>query len=1061
MIETVLGIDLNGVYDSWACAKTSESPLCRCGRGMAPSVVIAPRSRGEKPLAGKSAIESITGKGWSWPDDAGGPDENGFSRRIPIFKLLELINEGKREIEYAKESFFSVSELIAGHLSSLNVRKATSSVIAIPDHADESFQQRIVDARYDAGFDELRLIWRPVATLLNWGARLSEDHLREKHGSNALVVYLGPFGFEASIMKLEVEDSKLGSLLTPVRSSAGKGSMNKHFNINSLAENLSGHWSSLANDDKLAWQMLWGTPFIWRKLLGLKSFMTVFQKSDGQFIELLAPEIQIQHSLFEKILDGLANLLDEFDPTLLARVKHVITSGHFFHLCSEKGLNLGDYIRIMIQARVRVKASFHNVVDSNYTGEDPVAIGAAIYAWRLANGLPTYYDFLPQLEINALSDGKPDFIPLIPKQAKIRGGESYRHDVTQPFSIPAESPHLEFFIHKEGDQVRKTVTKLKEPPKRETPVRLVVKQTPGQGHANVEIHADKPGIFGPRTLTLDWDSLEPTYKDKTDILKKLVAEARFSYPDHAPVFTHESLWSNWSTLEAFEEYLDIQIDNPSIPRAYWNITDKLYKALAYKRRDSYLIPESDGNAVFSLVDSDGRTPNATVSFGGFFRRFKFPGSDQELVNRMLEKVSEEFCLLKDYRYQIKNHPQKLQRLFLIATWCYSACPSNVVEYLLDQLEGNPTKSGVQVEAASRSVFHDAHIKRFFNAAEKHCDASVLNQKWAKAITQVFQFREHSPKLLSETQALKFTLMALGIIVGETEQNNFQKKFLWGVLLLMLLFRYRIKNEDFLKWDRPQYESIHRIIKHILSQIINKVGRVNERRQNQLKETISMLDYKGTNQLIAREVASEIAGSESEPDTKKTEKLAPTESIKPKDYDGNISQALGELEQIIGHQSYRIKASAKPIPELISKSPKYEREPKTFKYPDSKHELPKQGESTIKNLFGYKKNSDWTSSETLPWAIPSATFMEIPLLKMIYQNAPEKDLRRAPLEIGKLFNIPETAFKSSDWRLYNQLNRNIKDAADSLLKEKQIELTIDSRWTITDLGLARLRKAGAI
>lgn len=1059
MNETVLGIDLNGLYDSWASVKTIESPVYRYGSGVTPSVVVAPQSRGEKPLAGRSALQSITGKGWLWPEDACGPDENGFSRRIPVLELFKLVSKGEKEIEYCKESFFSVSELIASHLSSLNTRKASSSVVAIPDYADESFQQRILDARDDAGFDELRLIWRPVATLLNWGACLSEDHLQEAHGSNALVVCLGPLGFEASIMMLEVENSTVGSLLTPVRSSAGKGSMNGQFTINDLAAKLSRHYSKLTGNNFLTWQMMWGTPFVWRKLLGQKSVKTLFQNSDGQFIELLAPEIEIQDTLLEKILGGLRSLLDEFDAAQLSKVKHVVISGHFLHLSGERGLNLGNYVRDIIKRRVGVNASFHNVVASAETAEDPVAKGAAIYAWRLSQNLPTYYDFLPQLEINATSDGKPDFIPLIPKQAKIGGGESYKHDVTQPFFIPPGVPHLEFYIYKEGDQVRKNVTELRDPPKRETPVQLVVRQTPGQGHAKVEIHPNIPGIFGPRTLTLNWERLDATYKTKTAILKELSTAAGVFYPDHTPVLTHEKVWGQRSTVDLLVEYLTTP--HLGSTKNHEGFCKKLRSVLGSKKRGASLGLKTSRHDIFSVVSSNGETPNNKVHFRNWKTNFTYNGPARDLLSLVLAKIGSEFSYYNNPKQSFFDKEQRLQLLFLAATWCYSACPSNVVEYLLNHLERDFVKTGIQAEAASRCVFHDNEITRFFLAAEKHCDAPIYNQKWAKAITQVLQFREQSPRLLSETQALKFTLMALGIIVSETEQKNFRIKFLWGVLLLMLLFRYRMKNSDFLKADSPKYGAVHKVIKHILTQTLNKVERVNKRIYIQLKETISMLDYKGTNQLIAREVASDLAGSDPNADKEEKEDFHAEKYINFEDCNDNLTETLKELGRMIRHQSSDTDDRTKAIPKPNPKPFNYSRESNTTPKADAGYKHQKQSETTIKKFFGYKQASAFPSSPNVPWEIPSANQIKNPLLKLIYKDKLDRDLHASIPKIAELFNIPVAKLIDRNSDVYKKLFANFSDSIYSLLDDKLIELSKAQIWKITVAGLFRLRSMRAI
>src|SRR3954451_12343949 len=76
---------------------------------------------------------------------------------------------------------------------------------------------------------------------------------------------------------------------------------------------------------------------------------------------------------------------------------------------------------------------------------DTVAQGCIEYARRRARDLPTYYDFLPQIEINAIQDRQVTFVPLVQGQDRIADGEVYRSAV-RGFRVPARADKLVFTL---------------------------------------------------------------------------------------------------------------------------------------------------------------------------------------------------------------------------------------------------------------------------------------------------------------------------------------------------------------------------------------------------------------------------------------------------------------------------------------------------------------------------------------------------------------------------------------------------------------------------------------
>lgn len=1048
MNESVIGIDLNGIQDCWCSVETIQTPAFNSGFGVIPPVIVTPLSSGERPITGIGALQSITGRGWLWPEEAQSPSKDGFSRRVPVLHLMKLLLEGRREVEAQKDCFYSLSELIANHIKSLAKSRSTSCVLTIPDHSDETFQQRMVDTRFEAGFDKLMLLWRPIASLMSWGNSLNFHQLNDVRGSDALVVYSGPLGFEASVIRLDTEMQDGRLLLTPIRSSLGKTAPREQFSVSDLVDTMAIDCASVLGDKFLAWQMQWGSSFLWTKLLGIKNPSVLFQKSSGEFIELTALPSEIYGSLLGKVATGFEKLLDEFSSNILTGVKHIILDGHFLGIHDSSLRTLGQMITSIIRRRFRSSVS---IQDISLEGEtfglsNSVARGAAIYAWRSALSLPTYYDFLPQLEINATSDDKPEFIPLIPKQAKIKGGQSFRHDVTQPFFIPAGAPLLEFYIDKEGDQVRKTTTPLKISPNRDTPVSLVVRQTPGQGHAIVEIHPETPGIFGPRTLTLNWESLLPIFKDKQEVLKDLTVEAGVFCPKHAPVRTHEKIWYSLDAMRTFSRFLETAHNDKSRITGYIYAVEKILDVFRNKRKGSGIGIHDESHTVFSAVSSDGEVPE--ISKRSFFT---MPSSLRErdslsLFNNTMAKLESDFNYFVSPGNRDDFRTDKLKKLSLAGSWCYAAAPKNVVDYLLEYIKDTSRKTGIQAEAASRCASSPQEIASYLESVEKRFDMSDFNLKWVKGVTQILQFRENSPELLNDTLATKFTIMALKEIRDGLVSGYFKNRFLWGVQLLMLLFRYRLKRRDFLKLDSPEYATLHKIVKQLLTEALLKTKK-NRKTSRYIDETLQMLDYRGTNQLIARELASELSGPDSNKETSEDDNIVSIESIQIDHLKGDATKTFDNFES----------AFRKISGNTVNTSPALKREYINTPPPKKVTPInitPKDSYSSFKakKLNPYKP----MAPKAKPIQIPSAEQIEMPLLKALFQVGGKAELYDLIDKIGATFGIPIEELENEKSPICDRLSQNIRNAAFNLFYRKLVDHTRSGTWIIAPNGMRKLR-----
>src|SRR5208282_5195163 len=93
---------------------------------------------------------------------------------------------------------------------------------------------------------------------------------------------------------------------------------------------------------------------------------------------------------------------------------------------------------------------------------DSVALGCAEYGARLAHELPTFFDYLPQIEICAsdADDENSSFIPLL-KAERVAGNQPFRQTLPGRFQVDAGKNSITFYLTKADERfVRKSVVQL-------------------------------------------------------------------------------------------------------------------------------------------------------------------------------------------------------------------------------------------------------------------------------------------------------------------------------------------------------------------------------------------------------------------------------------------------------------------------------------------------------------------------------------------------------------------------------------------------------------------------
>lgn len=871
MTDAYLGLDINGLVDSSAVLDDPFATSGTAGLNLALPVVVVSAEPNARPICGAEAIASLEGRGWQWPTQArvNEPEQDGaepMSSRLPILRLLQRISKGTESVPtpYGNRG---LDLLLGAHLRHL-AGDATSGCIAIPDDFSEDAQQLLLDAARRAvsihqgrriGFSA-RLLWRPVAALLGWAQGQPAEFVRSLHGTRALVIHRLPDGFSASILGLEVDASTADwPLLTPVRSRTGTYKASLASSV-SLAEKAARAYASVTHDSSLYWQSLWGTGHAWQGITGAALSPVLMQRQDGSWVVVSGMDPDANGATEEAIDDAVqtAKLLQQEWKSVKFLLVECPLGPEMIG-----GLAYGQHLL----RRLQHLRGFPGGVQVVECAKGIVAHGCAVYQARLAQRLPTYFDYLPHLDINALVECRQQFVSLMPEQTRIPGGERFGPlQVDHGFAVQAQAKEITFLIARDT-RVRKTVAHLPLPPGKDARIELWVSQAPAQGNAQVEIRpalgADR-GLFGGGTVLLDWRrNLDAIQNTRAEVEQQWVDDGGLPFPPHQPTQGHWALWAGLGIPDRIKRFLDAQISPNAPSDEYRRSVDDLFDAFRVTQNPAYMRNvqcHEDGK--FRAIGCDGQPPKDLDDK----LRWRVPRpvdgmTVAKLYSEMILKLGSDFAAIDRIDYVSASAKDIHRRLILTAAWCYAGAPESVIAYFRKGLAGrNPRNWGFAVEGASRVLTNHDDMKRHFKAAQQILfDGQHLSvagkTKWIKGVSQILSYREDAPLAMTQEQATIFALAAAKSINEELSEMNIQRTFYSSVMLLLLVLRYRRNDCSFLKAEGRQADKV-REIEEMLEKARMAAAQRNPQAAHFIDETLKFLHFRGTEFDIIKKLAAE-------------------------------------------------------------------------------------------------------------------------------------------------------------------------------------------------------------
>lgn len=844
-MTNVAAIDLNGLVDRALVHFEQEERRVQTN---GPSVAVVENltdETGTRIIVGREALESLTGRGCIWPTEA---EPN---LRIPILHALDRITNGNRPFETPAGEVQPRDVL--GELLTYLASGVKDAVIAIPDLVpyDETVQQRLLDASSHAGI-HATLVWRPVSLILAWAEALQIDVRSEWDRRTVAVLSLMPDGVHLSSLALEKILGPDGVYLVPVRRHQGL-KLENGLSIRRFAEAVAERFAE--NDPGLYWQALWGTSLAWDAVLGKTHGRDALQRADGNW------------TVIDQGLESDEAMRDTPTAEILTATE-ILTQANVVLI---DGQSFGPELRIAQHVYDRLNLE-HYRARSVRLEADAVLKGCIITADRMQRGLTTYFDFLPQLEINILSRGQHLFKELVPRDARAEGGKPFRRTIEDQFLVGRSATKMTFYLIKEGfDRPRRSVEPIPTPPTEDVNVQISVEQIPAQGYARIVVLPDKEGALGRRDLVLNWDRMEPEERSREKILAEL-QQSGFSIPDPAPQRCHPLLWISGRAGLTLPRKLDDYCRTPELSA---NTFDDYVAAAHFAaqhlawRRSPYMLSgrEDPDRTLKTAVSSDGELPFSVDSY-------EMPADAQRLLDAATKRALRDLDRLEAGEFDIPVPAQRRVRsaLLRLMTWCFTACPDRIIDGYRRMVEADKVDNPMLSIRGMGRVFDTAEdLKRFFGLLESAAQHGRLKIYHRYALKEILLYRENSAALLTSRQATIFAKDVSNQIAEANQTDKFDQLFSNALTVVGALLRYRVVDPTFLtpvssKLAQEVRDELDDAIENLRRPARNPRKRRRKQRMRELtREVKYFLDQSGTNLGVLVEIVTAEVGEEEDAD----------------------------------------------------------------------------------------------------------------------------------------------------------------------------------------------------
>ena len=765
------GFDVNGLWD-WAAVRETETGEILFKDGGVNSAAIRLVEHPETLVVGPQTVFAPHGRGpgWGMLGDA--------HSRIEISAALKALSVDAMEEDHEAALIALANELAAD---------ARFIVVAVTD--DDSFNEgardRFLHVLRRTRAPAVTLLWRTVAATLGWISQHERSSFAARGGLRVAVLSILRDNVHFGDLTLEVEKTGQGPLIVPVRRKSGRiaipgfgGASLAHQTAEALA----------ATTGVSAKDILRGSHSLWSVAVGKHQRSELFRQANRRWLVLSPPPVTNFPVPY--------GASDADVKLRLGKAEAILIEG------------AAAKVPAVVDSTLRALAI--SADDARLHRLEPCATarGCLEANERLRRDDPVYYDFLPQLKINALVQETPRFVSLIPKGERLRGGDVYRAQAPGQFALGAGASALTFYILKEDfKHPRKSEVELPEVSDQQHPIVVSVEQSPGQGYAKVRISSSSFMPLRERPLELDWTKMTVVKKDRKRILSELEREGRIAYPNAQIHRGHPVLWhprfrfgDAASTLARYSQ-VDLIVGGRTSDdgrQALHDVKEMASKQISPSFEGARIDIEISDPEPARFLDSDGGVPESKPGFA-------VPKNASELLDRALQKAEKDYSDLLN----ISADASIVRDLLGFATWCHWRCPRSIVQNLIYWYEdGGRGRGGdliVRLEGLGRILHESQDLRRFFSAIDHRLSNRPIRNPELAALARILGSCESAASELEPEQASRF-LQATGALIAEQNEEikdrAYKRKFKYALLMLASLLRHRKFRSDFLAPGQP-------------------------------------------------------------------------------------------------------------------------------------------------------------------------------------------------------------------------------------------------------------------
>lgn len=684
------------------------------------------------------------------------------------FFLKDMLNglvEQNDENRYHLKQYFTYQRKLLDNKYLCCKNKEYKNVLLVPDYYDSLTQEKILQS-CTMKRDETYLLWRSVASCLG-----AEDYLKErgaKDGDSVVVIDIQQTEITLSILKLKQEEG----FLIPKRRAYKKNSplyplQYKHNKYS---------YASTDKDIINFYLHTCGTR--------TRDVELVLPRGDGCWTKnnfrINYDEINIP--TFDKsefVKAAWFIIVGEVDETHQASLQHQLSSSlkvlNADNVISESQINKGRPLLERIYFP---------------------ALGAARFATRNKNGLPTYRDECEKLSLVVFDPLNEDVVPktLVEEDDDVKGGKIIEGEIIDGVSIEQGSSSGEFYLCL-GEALPRSPLKYltqqftEDIASSTQPLLMKPKMVPGQGLATVYVvcnpQDDEAPLFDD-IICLDWLNME----NSNSTMASLDKETKRSFPPDCP---------------------DVEADN----ELWWEVKDKVVNFVDDRIRVTKELGELFSKATWAnplalTVKEQLRRKNV---FGTSDKKSVPSDANPELLDALFKKLKDEF-----ERYKSKDWSDEFQwRLRLIA-WTYqrkNPLFDEVKKFVLDFIKRDAySLRGLKPQYftfCANFLWQDENLQQYFSLFNSRMNKSLDTPwHWCRALGDLLMFNNEMLKNISTDDCRVCMNLLCNLYAGNRQSTVILKCILKSILFLLRRRRYdRIfcKMESPIELDKELYKKI--------------------------------------------------------------------------------------------------------------------------------------------------------------------------------------------------------------------------------------------------------------